>query len=224
MNFINENYELLINKNSITSRGILTNYQCLNVAYWKKIRYHWRKNRKIFNLIFNEAIVPLRILRILERKKKVDSNLIFAWKNLKYINLCSTIVLKNEIMVMNKNSFCQTSLFNRPSYKIFFIEELSGCVCCANGNSKHMPIWWDQWDIILEIFNIQSVKLLISSLYRTLISNYLNFSLKKNLTFLKKLPKIFNNFFVNFSIISFLKSLFIGFIKLNFIKPWTFLF
>lgn len=152
MKFIDEEHELYIIPNSITSREISKNYQYLKVPFWKDLRYHWKKNRKIFNLIFNDTIVPLRILRILEREKKIDSNLIFAWKNLKYINLCSTIVLNNKVMEKNKKSLCQTSLINRPTHKIFFIEESSGCVCCANENSKQMPIWWDEWGKILEIF------------------------------------------------------------------------
>lgn len=53
--------------------GIFTlppvNHQPVIIKYWEKTRNHWRKNRKIFNLIFSYTTVPLRILRLLEKKK-----------------------------------------------------------------------------------------------------------------------------------------------------------
>jgi len=208
--------------------GIFTlppvNHQPVIIKYWKKTRNHWRKNRKIFNLIFSYTTVPLRILRLLEKKRKIDSNLIFVWKNLKYINLCSTLVLQKNKLVRSKRFLCQTTLLSRTSNTIFFIEKASGCVCCTNENGKQGPIWWDEWNIIIKMFNINSNKFLTSSFYNFSVLTQNDFTSKKKIVFLKKLPKIFNTFFVHISIISFLKLLLLEFIKLNLIKSWVFIF
>jgi len=194
------------------------------IKYWEKTRNHWRKNRKIFNLIFSYITVPLRILRLLEKKRKIDSNLIFVWKNLKYINLCSTLVLQKNKIVRSKRFLCQTTLFSRTSNTIFFIEKASGCVCCTNENGKQGPIWWDEWDIILKIFDRNSNKFLTSSFYNFSVLKQNDFSSKKKIVFLNKLPKIFNTFFVHISVLPFLKLLLLEFIKLKFIKRWVCIF
>ena len=124
-----------------------------NFSSWTVNRKNWKKNRIFFNLVFKKTIIPIYFLRVMERRKKIDLNLIFAWKTLKFSNLCTTLVLEKKNLKYNTKFSCRESLFSRTFLKIFFVEKISGCRCCCNENNLQEPIWWDnQWKIRILFF------------------------------------------------------------------------
>ena len=167
---------------------------------WKKIKQHWIKNRKIFYLIFNRMNISLNNLRILEKKKKVDLNLILMWTKSEYSNLCSTfVIIKN--MGKKMKFHCTKSLFKRPINQIFLVEKSSGCICCSSNINKDGPIWWNEFYHIGIMFDEQLKRFISRYLYNFSILKTCNFLSKKNLVFFKKTTKIFNVIFINFSIV-----------------------
>jgi hypothetical protein len=185
-----------------TKKTKTTQYSCLKIQTnsnsqfyfnWLSIRKHWKKNRILFNLIFLKIYFPLKYLRILEKKKKIDLNLILAWKRLKYINLCSTTIIQ-KIVNTKKRYFCLESLINRPVHKIFFIEEITGCICCAKDLKRQGPIWWNEWDRVKSMLKSKMNYFLVLRLYQfSLLKDFKIFQIKKKILF-TKLSKIFRYF------------------------------
>ena len=198
----------------------------INITYrnWKIARQHWEKNRRLFIIFFRKMIIPIRFLKIFEKKKIIDLNLILAWRKPKHINLCSTFVLQTNNLRGKEQFFCLTSLFNRPIRRIFCIEKLSGCICCANDINKEGPIWWDQSKDIKMMFNVHLNKLFTKILYRFSILKAFAFLVKKKILTITKIPKIFNIFFACFALKIFLihKKFIFNVFQLN--KQWVLLF
>ena len=168
---------------------------------WKKIKQHWIKNRKIFYLIFNHMNISLNNLRILEKKKRVDLNLILMWTKSEYINLCSTFVVIKKNMEKKMKFHCTKSLFKRPINQIFLIEKSSGCICCSSNIDKDGPIWWNEFYNIGIIFDVSLKRFISRYLYSFSILKTYNFLFQKNLIFFRKTTKLFNVMFINFSIV-----------------------
>ena len=212
---------ILYTENSYSS--VSTNYISSFYLNWLITKKHWKKNRSLFNLIFLRNYFPLKFLKILENKKKIDLNLILAWKNLKYINLCSTILIQ-RIVNTKKKYYCRESLLIRPVHKIFFIEKKTGCICCNKDLKGKGPIWWDEWDRVTNTFKTNMDYFLAMNLYKFSILKEARLLSKKRRISLRKLSKILNIFS---SPISFLPSLItfsINFTKVEFVKNWNFIY
>ena len=210
----------------------MTQFSCLKLQTnsnsqfyfnWFSIRKHWKKNRILFNFIFLNIYFPLKYLRILEREKKIDLHLIFAWKRLKYINLCSTTIIQ-KILNTKKRYFCLESLINRPFHKIFFIEEITGCICCAKDLKREGPIWWNEWDQVKSIFKSKMNNFLVLSLYKfSLLKEFRIFSLKKKILF-TKLSKILNVFPPKISFLPKIYDFSKNFTECVFLKVWNLIY
>lgn len=216
--------------NSEISR--MTQYSCLKIQKnsnsqfylnWLSIRKHWEKNRILFNFIFLKIYFPLKYLRILERERKIDLNLILAWKRLKYINLCSTTIIQ-KIVNTKKRNFCQESLRNRPIHKIFSLEKITGCICCAKDLKRPGPIWWNEWDQVKSIFKSKINYFLILRLYQfSLLKEIKIFLTKRKIIFLK-FTKILNVFPWGISFLPKICNFSNYFTEFVFLKVWNFIY
>jgi len=210
----------------------MTRYSCLKIETnsnsqfylnWLSIRKHWKKNRILFNLIFLKIYFPLKFLRILEKKKKIDLNLILAWKRLKYINLCSTTIIQ-KILNTKKKYFCQESLINRPVHKIFFIEKITGCICCAKDLKRQGPIWWSEWDQVKRMFESKMNYFLVLRLYQFSLLKEIKIFSKKKKFFFSKLSKIQNIFPWGISFLPKICIFSYKFPEFVFLKFWNFIY
>lgn len=191
---------------------------------WKITRKHWVKNRILFNLFFKNVQLPISFLRFFEKKKAIDLNLIFTWKNLKYSNVCSTFVIQNNNFIQGGRFHCLNSLFSRPICDILCIEKSSGCVCCANDTNKKCPIWWDEFKVIKIIFNLYSTKFLFFRLYKFSIFKKIVCSFRKKIILLKKIPKIYKMSSIPLSMILFQLNFRLNFIIFHLSECWAFLY
>ena len=190
---------------------------------WVMTKKHWKKNRFMFNLIFLKNYVPLKFLRILENKKKIDLNLVLAWKQLKYINLCSTIIIQ-KIMNTQKKWYCTDSLLVRPVHTILFIEKKTGCICCNKDLKGKGPVWWNELDRVTNTFRSNMDYFLAMNLYKFSILKGVRFLSKKRRVLLKKLSKILNIFSWPISFLPSLITFSIKFTGILFIKNWKFIY
>ena len=195
-----------------------------NLLTWETIRNHWKRNRIFFKSIFLEKSLPLRLIRDLEKLNKIDLNLIFAWKKLRYINLCSTSVLRIDIIKKRAIFNCHQSLLRRKIHQVFSIEKSSGCICCANDTNNYGPIWWDDWKKVKKIFNFQTNNFFLLHLYTNSVLNNLKVYCVKKTIVIRKLYKIFNTVFVYLSLlpISFKNTK--HFIQNRLFKRWKYIY
>ena len=191
---------------------------------WEITRKHWIKNRMLFNSFFRNMHFPIRFLRIFEKKKAIDLNLIYAWKNLKYINVCSTFIIQNNNFINEGGFNCLNSLFFRPICDIFCIEKSSGCICCATDTHKQGPIWWDEFKVIKIIFKSYSNKFLFFRLYKFSIFKKLIFSSMKKIILFKKIPKLSKMITIPLSMILFPFKFGLKFIMFHLEEYWNFIY
>lgn len=195
-----------------------------NFSTWETIRTHWKRNRIFFRSFFLEKSLPLRFIRHLEKLKGVDINLIFAWKELRYINLCSTSVLQMGIIKKKPISNCQRSLSSRKIHQVFLIEKSSGCICCANNTNNYGPIWWDEWKTVKKIFNFQKNNFFLFYLYINSVSNNLEVDCLKKTIVIRKLCKIFNTSFMHLSLLPISFKFAKQFVQFRWLKGWKFIY
>lgn len=196
-----------------------------NFSNWVNIRRHWEKNRRIFNLIYINTLLPFKFLRIAEKIRKIDLNLIFAWKKSKYTNLCSTIVIQYNSWTKKENFICRRPLINRNLQQIFFIELNSGCICCTSDTNKNAPIWWDELSYIPLFLNQKITKLLLYRFHYYSILKKIKANISDDKKFsLKKISKLSNHITVHISLRFYFPKFFKFVPHLEFIKKWYLLF
>jgi len=202
------------------------NFSFSKLSNWTANRLHWKKNRNLFKIVFIHTILPLKFLRLADKMGKVDLNLIYSWRQLKYLNLCSTAVIQKNPLGTNYHYICRKSLTNRTVQQIFFVEKISGCICCTTNNKKLGPIWWDEQVYIPLLFNLKVFKLLLHRLYHLSVVKRIQFYNSKKTFFLKKVSKIFNIYGIciglNIFLYKFLQKLYVQ--QQHYIKQWNFLF
>ena len=196
------------------------------LSCWTANRLHWRRNRKLFEIVFIHISLPLKFLRIADKMGKIDLNLIYSWRQFKYLNLCSTEVIQKKSCGKNHNFICRKSLTSRTIQQIFFVEKISGCICCTTNNKKLGPIWWDQLTYIPLIFNLKIFKLLLYRLYHLSIVKRVQFFHRKKIFFLEKISNILKVYRVCIRVDIFLYKIFQKLYKQkqNYIKQWNILF
>ena len=190
---------------------------------WLLTKKHWEKNRSLFNLIFLKNRVQIRFLRILENNKKIDVNLILAWKRLKYINLCSTEIIQS-ILTGHTKYYCRQSLLYRPIHKILFIEKKTGCICCNKDLKGKGPIWWNELSRVTSTFRSNMYYFLTRSLYKFSISREIRFLYKKKRLWIGKLSKILNFFFGAISLLPSLIDVSFNSTEIIFVKNWKLIY
>mmetsp|Transcript_5385 Transcript_5385/g.13137 ORF Transcript_5385/g.13137 Transcript_5385/m.13137 type:complete len:215 (+) Transcript_5385:58-702(+) len=113
-----------------------------NETTWPVTKYHWLRNRYIYEAFYKRKKISRELYEWLIRNKVADGALIAKWKKPGYEFLCSLIAIDKSASNFGTTSICRVPLQKRAQEQQFLPAVNTGCVSCASCD-KGAPIWWD---------------------------------------------------------------------------------
>eukprot|EP00472_Partenskyella_glossopodia_P011501 CAMPEP_0197529024 /NCGR_PEP_ID=MMETSP1318-20131121/27056_1 /TAXON_ID=552666 /ORGANISM="Partenskyella glossopodia, Strain RCC365" /LENGTH=193 /DNA_ID=CAMNT_0043084343 /DNA_START=96 /DNA_END=677 /DNA_ORIENTATION=- len=113
-----------------------------NETTWPITKYHWLRNRYIYEAYYKKKIISRELYEFLVRNKVADGALIAKWKKPGFEFLCSTLAIDKSASNFGTTSICRVPLNKRSQEQQVLPAVNTGCVSCASCD-KGAPIWWD---------------------------------------------------------------------------------
>mmetsp|Transcript_11047 Transcript_11047/g.21159 ORF Transcript_11047/g.21159 Transcript_11047/m.21159 type:complete len:217 (-) Transcript_11047:88-738(-) len=113
-----------------------------NETTWPVTKYHWLRNRFIYEAYYKKKIISRELYDFLVRNKVADGALIAKWKKKGYEYLCSLLAIDKSASNFGTTSICRVPLNKRSQEQQVLPAVNTGCVSCASCD-KGAPIWWD---------------------------------------------------------------------------------
>eukprot|EP00466_Bigelowiella_natans_P009216 jgi/Bigna1/49042/estExt_Genewise1.C_380034 len=113
-----------------------------NETTWPIIKYHWLRNRYIYESYYKKKRISRELFDWLVRNKVADGPLIAKWKKKGYEFLCSLLAIDKSASNFGTTSICRVPLSKRAQEQQVLPAVSIGCVSCASCD-KGAPIWWD---------------------------------------------------------------------------------
>jgi bud site selection protein 31 len=113
-----------------------------NELTWAVTKYHWLRNRYIYECRYKKNKISKELFDFLVRNKVADGALISKWRKRGYEFLCSLLAIDKTSSNFGTVSICRVPLKNRSEEQQILPAVTTGCVSCASCD-KGAPIWWD---------------------------------------------------------------------------------
>jgi len=113
-----------------------------NETTWPVTKFHWLRNRFIYEAYYKKKIISRELYDFLIRNKVADGALIAKWKKKGYEYLCSMLAIDKSASNFGTTSICRVPLNKRSQEQQVLPAVNTGCVSCASCD-KGAPIWWD---------------------------------------------------------------------------------
>ena len=113
-----------------------------NETVWPVIKYHWLRNRYLYESYYKKKRISRELYEFLLRNKVGDGALIAKWKKRGYEYLCSLMAIDKSSSNFGTTSICRVPLSKRSREQQVLPAVNTGCVSCASCD-KGAPIWWD---------------------------------------------------------------------------------